>query len=167
MNANALVVAVDPGPIPGVAVLCVINGVLTPSPAVFQCGARSVAWLVDQMFSDEPLYEQRILVIERFVVGPRAARSSTPKAGQLTRDMVGELTALGTQLGVRVVQRSASEVMPWATDARLDRAGLLAVTKGMQHARAAARHALFCAVRDCGASDPLSSRSPTATRDGA
>lgn len=157
---SALVVGVDPGPIPGIVVLCV--GSVPVSPSIFQCDAGSAPWLVRETLESRLPWDRRILAIERFVVGPRASRSSTPKAGQLTRDMVGALTALGADLpGVRVVQRSASEVMPWATDVRLDRAGLLEATKGMQHARAAARHALFAAVRDGGAPDPLSK---TATR---
>jgi hypothetical protein len=157
-NVTALVVGVDPGPIPGVVVLCVIDGALSPQPAVFQCDARSAAWLVEQMFAEDPPHEQQILAVERFVVGPRASRSSTPGAGQRTRNMLGELLALGAQLGIRVAQRSASEVKPWATDARLRTAGLLEATKGMPHARDAARHALFAAVRDCGMADPLSTR---------
>jgi hypothetical protein len=157
-NVNALVVGIDPGPVPGVVVLCVIDGMLTPHPAVFQSDARSVAWLVEQMFADDPPYEQQILAVERFIVGPRASRSSAPKAGQRTREMIGELLALGAQLGIRVAQRSASEVKPWATDARLRAAGLLETTKGMPHARDAARHALFAAVRDCGLPDPLRPR---------
>jgi hypothetical protein len=52
--------------------------------------------------------------------------------------------------------RSAADVKPWATDTRLQAAGLLDLTKGMRHARDAARHALFCAVCDFGLTDPLS-----------
>jgi hypothetical protein len=47
-------------------------------------------------------------------------------------------------------------VKPWATDERLEAAGLLDLTKGMRHARDAARHALFTAVKDGGVPDPLS-----------
>jgi hypothetical protein len=158
MSLSALVVGVDPGPVPGVVVLCV-GGEQRISPSIFQCDAGSVEWLVRESLSSTLPWTRRILAIERFVVGPRAARSSTPKAGQLAREMVGALMALGQSLdGVRAVQRSASEVMPWSMDKRLDAAGLLAATKGMPHARAAARHALYAAVRDCGAPDPLSSK---------
>jgi hypothetical protein len=52
-------------------------------------------------------------------------------------------------------------VKPWATDERLAAAGLLDPTKGMRHARDAARHALFCAVRDFGLPDPLSAKART------
>lgn len=100
-----------------------------------------------------------VLAVERFVVGPRSSRLSTPQAAASTRDMVGKVLALGAELsGVTVVQRSAAEVMPWASDKRLSAIGLLSVTKGMPHARAASRHALFAAVRDGGMPDPLSTR---------
>ena len=52
--------------------------------------------------------------------------------------------------------RTAGEVKPWATDKRLHTAGLLDLTAGMRHARDAARHALYSAVRDYGLPDPLS-----------
>lgn len=150
------VIGVDPGPIPGVVVI-------RPGPpidtAIFQCDAASVLWLVVALVNVADDNDQNvILAVEKFVVGMRSARSSTPGAGQLTRDMVGKLAALQSYFptGVQVVQRSASEVFPWASDARLSRVGLYAATKGMQHARSAARHALYAAVRDAGMPDPLS-----------
>jgi hypothetical protein len=156
MNRATLVVGVDPGPIPGIAVLRTGIDSLA-SPSVFQCDPGSAAWLVRQMLSDPLPFDRRVLAVERFVVGPRAARSATAAAGHVTRSMVGALAALGADLpGVHVVVRPASQVMPWATDPRLDRIGLLTATTGMPHARAAARHALYATVRDCGAPDPLS-----------
>jgi hypothetical protein len=105
-----------------------------------------------------------IVGVERFVLGAKSYRSGSP--GGVTRDLVGQLieafndhdsTADG-RLGGRFFQRNASQVKAWATDARLDAAGLLAATKGMTHARDAARHALFAAVHDGGIPDPLSQR---------
>jgi hypothetical protein len=157
MTGSALVVGVDPGPVPGIVVLR--TGLDRPvNPSIFQCDPDSAPWLVREMLSDNTLtYDQRVLAVERFVVGPRAARSSTAAAARLTRDMVGALVALGTALpAVRVTVRSAAQVMLWATDCRLDRVGLLTATTGMPHARAAARHALYATVADCGVPDPLS-----------
>lgn len=93
--------------------------------------------------------------IEKFVVGPRAAHSSTPKAGQITRELVGALSALGTSLGAVVVLRSASEVKPWGTNTRLHAAGLR-IPSGMGHGVDAARHALFEACHSGLLPDPLS-----------
>jgi hypothetical protein len=164
MMSPALIVGVDPGPIPGIVVLA-LTAEHRITPSTFQCDAGSVLWLVRESLSSAHPWDRRILAIERFVVGPRAARSSTPKAGQVTRDMVGALTAFGLQLpGVQVVQRCASEVMPWAVDARLDRAGLLDLTTGMPHARAAARHALFATVNAGLMPDPLSRNRSSASR---
>jgi hypothetical protein len=85
----------------------------------------------------------------------------------VTRDLIGTLqevweehdsTAEGRR-GARWFQRPAAHVKPWATDERLEAAGLLEATKGMRHARDAARHALFAACKDGGIPDPLSKRS--------
>lgn len=160
------VVGVDPGPVPGVVVLA-----SSGDASVFQCDAGSVLWLVHRALLVPPVgpdlvadlvngritSERVILAVERFVVGPRSARLSTPRAAAQTRDMIGALGALGEQLtGVSVVYRCAAEVMPWASDKRLVAAGLFELTAGMPHARAAARHALFTAVRDGNLPDPLS-----------
>ena len=103
-------------------------------------------------------YDYRALIaVEAFVVGPRAARSSTPEAGRIARDLIGALQALEAPGAVRVVVRTAGAVKPWATDRRLSAAGVPAV-RGMPHARDAARHALFALVKDCGFPDPLSKR---------
>lgn len=149
------IVGVDPGPIPGVALLTAIGPRLT-GRAVFQCDPGSAAWLVHALLTrDGPA--KKVFAVERFVVGPRAGRLSTPRAAAATRNMVGALVAFAEGItGVKVVQRCAAEVMPWASDRRLTEAGLHDVTKAMPHARAAARHALFAAVRDGGMADPIS-----------
>lgn len=100
-----------------------------------------------------------VLAVERFVVSTRAGRSASAMAGATTRVLIGELVGLhrSGSCVVRVVQRSASDVKPWAVDKRLSAAGLL--VKGMRHANDAARHALFAAVKDCGMADPLSKKS--------
>jgi hypothetical protein len=163
MSLSALVVGVDPGPIPGIVVLRVSRHHRI-GPSIFQCDAGSVGWLVRELLSSAQPWDRRILAIERFVVGPRAARSSTPKAGQLTREMVGALSDLAARDGAEFVDRPAGAVKPWATDKRLTAAGLLDLTKGMPHARDAARHALYAAVHAGLLPDPLSRNRPTASR---
>jgi hypothetical protein len=151
------VVAVDPGPVPGVAVITNDGGRLSTS--VFQCDPKSVLWLVQKLIIAGPVAARRIIAVERFVVGMRAVRSSSPAAGAVTRDMIGALTELSRGLSrVSLVRRCAAEVMPWATDKRLKVVGLYDVTKAMPHARAASRHGLFAAVRDGNIPDPLSSK---------
>jgi hypothetical protein len=141
------VIGVDPGQTTGI---CVLDGayrdLVQTTPGLVLPIVRSVLFVAPDS----------VLAVEKFVVGPRASRLSTPKAGQTTRELIGALVDLGNRLGVRVVQRSASDVKPWATDVRLKAAGIW--TKGMPHAHDAGRHALFVAVKECGLPDPLSSR---------
>lgn len=156
---RTLVIGVDPGPIPGVVVLGLEDGKNLVDPSIFQCDPASALWVVTESLASTAVrWDLKMLAIERFVVGPRASRSASASAGALTRNLIGNLQGIGVLAGAQVYLRSASEVKPWATDARLDAAGLLAPTKGMPHARDGGRHALFSAVRDAGVSDPLSRR---------
>lgn len=145
-------VGIDPGPTPGVAVLEVSSGYVWGLD-VLQCTARLLLPVALELVRGR---ESRV-AIERFVVRGRATKDQ-----ELTRDQV---TAMQTSLAIadaRPVVRSASEVKPWATDARLAAClqpqgpSLLDLCKGMRHARDAARHALFAAVRDGAIPDPLS-----------
>jgi len=151
-----IVVGVDPGPVPGVALIsqfCTVD-VLQVSPDTLLPIVRA---LVDTAaMTDRQTHA--VLAVEKFVVGRRATRSATPKAGELVRNQVGALEALAGELRIPVFLRSASDVKPWASDARLESVG--AYVSGMPHGRDAARHALFCSVHDAGFPDPLSSRSP-------
>ena len=157
MTYSLRVVGVDPGPVPGVVMLT--RGAEPLHASIFQCDPDSVLWLVQALLvshNAEPA-SRIVLAVERFIIGMRSARLSTPRAAAITRDMVGAVVELGRGLrDVTVVQRRAADVMPWASDRRLARAGLYDTTKALPHARAAARHALFSAVRDCGLTDPIS-----------
>lgn len=154
VSRSLFVLGVDPGETSGVVALGYTAGRLT-AVNVFQCGAKSTEWLAGQLLAEaESFADDVVLAVERFVVGTRAARSRTAKAGATTRDLVGRLTR--PDAAWRTVARSASEVKSWALDERLKAAGLLDATKEMRHARDAARHALFAAVADGGIPDPLS-----------
>lgn len=146
------VIGIDPGPLPGIVRLQLDQGKLVDAQAL-QVTPGLLVTVLDGINAET---EVEALAYERFVVGRRAAQSSSAAAGARTRNMVGELEAWANPSWRKVFARSAAEVKPWATDARLDAAGLLDLTKGMRHARDAARHALFCAVRDFGLADPLS-----------
>lgn len=150
------VTGIDPGPLPGIVRLLLLQ---TDTTKLLDAQALQVTpGVLSETLDALTGRSRQALALERYVVGRRSGRSSTPAAGAATRDMVG--TVIGHAKGREwtVHLRSASEVMPWATDRRLEAAGLLGLTKGMQHARAAARHALFSAVRDYGLPDPLSVR---------
>jgi hypothetical protein len=153
--AELRVVAIDPGPTPGIVVLDFSDPALLEVEVV-QCTAGACSLIVEALLRDKP-HTRTLLATEKFVIGRKSMRSGA--AGATTRDMVGELQRVGLQAEgeVTFVQRSASQVKPWATTGgRLDKAGLIALTKGMVHARSASWHALFAAVHDGGIPDPLS-----------
>lgn len=155
------VIGIDPGPLPGVVRLHLeVSGDKWSGCSARLIDAQALqvtpGLLITVLEGINYTTEIGAVAYERFVVGRRSAQSSTPAAGARTRNMIGELEAWAGPRWRSVFARSASEVKPWATDARLDAAGLLDLTKGMRHARDAGRHALFCAVRDFGLADPLS-----------
>lgn len=147
------IIGIDPGPVPGIVVL---GGRV---PHVVQCSHEIAPVLFGALLAwPGPALVQ----VERFVVGRASMRAG--RHGAITRDLVETLRLVwedhdstpSGRLGGRFLQRSAANVKPWATDARLEAAGLLEACKGMRHARDAARHALFAAVHDGGIPDPLS-----------
>lgn len=149
MTVGPTVIGVDPGPTPGIVVLGPDS-----RPEVVQCSAGVAVALVDALVDQAP--GTVLLAVEEFVVGPRAARSSSAGAGAVTRDLIGALAQLARDNEVVLVRYRAADVKPWATDRRLAAAGLVEPTKGMRHARDAARMALYASVRDAGFADPLS-----------
>ncbi len=158
------VIGVDPGPVPGIVVLDIWETAVIGRVEAIQCTHGAACELVEALLMDQ--VETSLVATERFVTRGRANKAQT-----ITRDLVGQL-----QQAVRIqhhsyngspvhcLERNASQIKAWATDARLEAAGLLEVTKGMRHARDAARHALFAAVRDAGLPDPLSSSFTTSHR---
>lgn len=163
------VLGIDPGGTSGLAVLehhyadlccrdCLCNDhppgwELTPHSQQTPGGSTVsvVRYLLDY-------YELQTVAIERFVVSRRAGRSKSAGAGEKARNIIGAVTALCQESGVPLVTYSASQVKAWATDKRLEAAGLLAPTRGLPHARDAARHALHAAVWRCGLPDPLTTK---------
>lgn len=153
------VIGIDPGPLTGMVVLRFDDEQhWRRSVDVVQCSAGVAPALFDALLMAHAEPETTTIAIERFVVGNRAARSKSASAGKITRSLITELRgrAAAADMRGRWLERSASEVKPWASDERLAAAGLLDATRGMTHARDAARHALFAAVRDAGLPDPLS-----------
>lgn len=152
----ALVLGVDPGPTPGVVVLHLRDGRIY-DVELAQVSADLLPKLLRVLIEPRLSYGPVLIGVERFVAGHRSSRSSTAGAGRITRDMVGVVEQLGSELGATVVQRTASQVKGWATDERLARAGI-EVPRGMTHARDALRHALVAACHAEHLPDPLSSR---------
>lgn len=147
------IIGLDPGPMVG-AVLLKLPPIGATRPEPYRAEIAQITpnglWALIAGWLEA--YDINAVVAERFVVGHRASRVNDPKASEAARDVLG---GLAVSLGdTRRIMRSAAEVKPWATDRRLDAAGLLDPTKGMRHARDAARHALYSACADFGARVP-------------
>lgn len=156
MTTTVRVIGVDPGPTPGLVRLD-----FAPDPfrltgfQVVQCNAQALHGVYALLHGDNPMNANTFVQVERFVVGRASMRGGA--AGALTRDQIGALERYSADwMAVSWRQRPAGNVKPWATDERLAATPLLEATKGMQHARDAARHALYCAVHDARMPDPLS-----------
>jgi hypothetical protein len=150
----ALVLGVDPGPTPGIVALHLRDGRIYDVD-VAQVNADLAAKVVQMIVEPRLPYGPVLIGVERFVVSRRSGRSSSAGAGRTTRDMVGVIEQLGSDLGALVVQRPAVTVKAWAVDDRLKAAGI-EVPRGMTHARDAARHGLFAACHAEHLPDPLS-----------
>lgn len=150
-----LVVGVDPGPVPGIVGLHIEDQKILDVDYL-QVNHELVGDAITMLLAGSGF--PKLLQVERFVVGARSGRSSSPGAGRTTRDMVGTVTIFGRSGGAVVVQEPAVTVKGWATDDRLARAHIK-VPSGMRHAKDAARHALYAAVKHGHLPDPLSSRS--------
>lgn len=153
-------IGIDVGPTPGL-VSMIFQGVHLLEHHVVQCSASSAVVVLETLIDTvnnalirEGGPHHRVIQAERFVIGRGSMR--TGRLGALTRDQLVELQNVATETRSRWNVRSASEVKPWATDIRLGRTPLLEATKGMRHARDAARHALFTAVHDAHLPDPMS-----------
>jgi len=147
------VVGIDPGPMVGMVGFEATWATRSLAPVVIQC-----SWNAFDDVLAAIVIGDTVIAVERFVLAPISSRANTPGAGRATRVVVERCKRYAEIRLLQCFERNAAEVKPWATDARLEVAGLLAPTKGMRHARDAARHALFAAVKDCGLTDPLSKR---------
>jgi hypothetical protein len=150
---TALVIGVDPGQTTGIFIVTFdASRKVSSKPIAVQVhGSEGVVPFVQSALTRRPTCEP-LLAVEQFVVGNRASRSSSAAAGRITRALIQELYELGND----VFLRSAALVKPWATDRRLEAARLLDSTVGMGHARDASRHALYAAVHQGIALDPMS-----------
>lgn len=150
------VIGVDPGPVPGLVRLHIVNGRISERwTHVVQSSAGCFPEIFETFLRQgQKQWPNTIVQIERFVVGKKSMKTAAP--GATTRDMVGALASIALGTDARVLQRSAAEVKPWASNLRLQKADLWRATAGMRHARDAARHALFAACHDGNLPDPLS-----------
>lgn len=155
---GALVVGVDPGGTTGVCWFLTESGCPLAQVGALQIhGPEGVLPYVRSRIDAYGTNRRLIIAAEKFVVRGRAGRSRTASGGETARELLGELRRVEREMsGVVVLVRPAGIVKPWATDRRLEPAGLFDVTRSMPHARDAARHALYAAVKAGLLADPLS-----------
>lgn len=153
-------IGMDPGPTPGLVKLTYVVDRLM-EVHVIQCSANCMLDVLDAWFRGVPTKAELYFQAEKFVVGTKSMRAGSP--GARTRDMVGSTTTLaqthlsgsGAPKG-SVVIRTASETKAWASNGRLEAAGIFGDLKGMTHAKDAGRHALYTACKDGLIPDPFS-----------
>lgn len=152
-------IGMDPGPKPGLVRLTYSDATLV-AVEVVQCTANCALNILQMWVTGVPTNAELYFGVERYV-DRKVGRSGA--AGQRTRDLVGSaltlvqvsLSQAGAPKGGNS-QNNAARVKKWADNGRLEAAGLWDPTAGMQHARDAARHALFVAVEDGNCPDPYS-----------
>jgi hypothetical protein len=74
-------IGIDPGPVVGMALLALDGGALVTREALQVTPGLILAGFLDSLAVE-------VVAVERFVVGPRAGRSSTPAAGAMAREIV-------------------------------------------------------------------------------
>ena len=142
---SLIIVGCDPGPVTGIAALRYPG-----THSVFQCDAGSALRLVFWLGQHAMAGGIRVVLAgEAFQAGRGAG--ARMKGAEVTRRLIAELDSLGSWHW-----RAAGLVKPWATDERLQKAGLLELKGAGPHAMDAARHALYAACHDAGVKDPLS-----------
>jgi hypothetical protein len=126
---------------------------------IFACSASAAEWLLRAILDDT---EERCGPgqIRGGIEGiaPGNSPGLRVKTGKITRDLVTDLAGVCADYGVPLTARYASVAKTWATDTRLKAAGLYQLTGKSPDMRDASRHALLCAVQDCGWPDPISHR---------
>ncbi len=154
MALSWYVLGVDPGETVGLCMLEVDQGRVADI-GILQCHHQITLPMVEALvhWAAPFLTSDLTIATERFVVGSRAGRSSRAAAGSVTRTIVERLSAYAEMNGHGLALRSASEVKPWATNTRLEAAG---IKHAGGHSADAARHALFQAVKAGHLIDPLS-----------
>lgn len=141
-------IGVDPGPSTGIVVL--VFDEAGTEWYVFQCNGDAAIYLLGFLCQK---YVPRAVSYEAFVPGNRAGNKG--KDADETRRIAGQVEiAVAVVPAGFTIARKAADVKPWATDKRLEKLKFPMGAK-FKDARDAARHALYCAVRDGKESDPL------------
>ena len=161
-----MVIGVDPGGTTGIFFLNIFHkeiegrGAIQVGSAAGIDSRREVVMTTLRILISDSEETNIYVAVEEFVRGPRSGRLRSPQDSQLAIDIIGAIRAMPeinrARRPVTAYFHSAATVKRWATTQRLEAAGLIAPTIGEPHARDAARHALFLAVKTGMVPDPLS-----------
>lgn len=130
----------------------------------FECAAAMAVPMLRTMLGRKAALGQHVQLagIEAFVARSKAVRlagvriaAMHAQQAEIRRELAGR--------GIYVAARPAGTVKPWATDKRLEAAGLLKLAGSSPHIRDAGRHMLFGACQ-AGLPDPLSAIARTGGR---
>ena len=154
----ASVIGVDPGTTAGIGGLLYngdLDGIERWHAWTLEVDKALLATTLQRLLAGRtPSGWKAAVAIEAFVVRRRAARLRS--AGDNAAPLVMAADQVARAAGWRVIHRRAVDVKPWATDARLLATGLGANRlKHYPHGADGLRHALYAAVKDLGALDPL------------
>lgn len=151
------IIGVDPGPTTGIGVLdWDTEHPLELGAHVAQCDSGMAMALVASLIEEAPGHVG--VAVERYVSGLNREGG----ASAVTRSLVEALARLAEERADVGWLRPAHQVKTWATEARMQAAGLVAVAKGMaNHGLDGLRHALYAACHDAGLPDPLGRRART------
>lgn len=150
-------IGIDPGLSTGICLLDYCDnfsfGPVQCFPKLVQCDHASAAHVLHALISRRDLrYAKKAAQIEKFVTGNRAGTKGSE--ADIVRGLIPDLEGILRSNGYTVVQRPAADVKPWSSDKRLEAAGVPLMKTKLRDAADAARHALYCAVKN-GMRDPL------------
>lgn len=154
------VVGIDPGKTTGICLMEYVDGQPYPIPecniTLFQVyhsnALRVLEAYLAHFYADERIVK-RFAGVEKFETG--ASAGTRGKSADLTRQFEIKFVEMLQLFGYYTKIRKAGDVKPWATDKRLERAGLPKPTTDTRHQSDGGRHCLFAAVNDAHMKDPL------------
>lgn len=150
------IIGIDPGPVVGMCLLRLPNTASRPGFWYSELAMVSPGCVSSLIGGWVEAYNVTAVAAEAFVDSKLGSRANDRAASQEARDVLTRLrpTHVTTARRWRWLERRAVDINGWATDARLNAAGLLVPSKNMRHARSALRHALYAACHDFGARVP-------------
>lgn len=120
----------------------------------FECSALMAPVMLRVLMEVPAVPLIRLAGTEAFVARGKSVKLQGVRAAAM-HAQTHELHAVLGHCGIPAIARPAGTVKPWATDRRLEAAGLLKLAGSSPHIRDAGRHLLFSACQ-AGLPDPLS-----------